>query len=149
MNNFDINQMPLSKAEIDAKLNRRKDELSRFKRNITLATIAELSVMGLGYVAAFNLFNLGEHMGVAVAVALIGPIVALLCIFIATSLRYKELSGRINAYLPPEHANATVSLQGRNSEVDDYLARLQTLGRGLTQIECSKLERHCKTYAQV
>ena len=146
MIHFDINQMPPGKAAIDAKLKRRKNELSRFKRNITLATLAELSVMGLGYVAAFNLFNLGEHMGVAVTVALIGPVVALLCILIATSLRHRELTDKVRAYLPPENPNAATSLQGRNSEVDHYLQQLQEIGRDLTQIEFLKLDRHCKTY---
>jgi len=146
MIHFDINKMPPDSAEIDARLERRKGELSRFKRTMTLATLAELSVMGLGYVAAFNLFNLGEHMGVAVAVAVIGPIVALICIIIATSLRHRELADKVRAYLPPENPDAAASLQGRNGEVDDYLAQLQELGRELTQVECVKLERHCKTY---
>jgi len=146
MIHFDINQTPPSKAEIDEKLKQRREELSRFKRNITLATIGELSVMGLGYVAAFNLFNLGENMGVAVAVAVIGPVVALICILIATSLRHRELSYKLRALLPPEPGNASASLKGRNCEVDSYLERLSELGRDLTQTEFVKLERHCKTY---
>lgn len=146
MRNFDINQMPPSLADIDNTLSQRKDELYKFKRNVILITLAELSLMALAYIAAFILYDLGDHMGVALAVAAIGPTVAVLCIVITTSLRHKELSGRVSAYLSPESPDVSNGLQGRNDEVDLYLERLKEIGRDLTQTEAIKLERHCKIY---
>jgi len=138
--------MPLSRTEIDTELNRRKGAITSFKRNVILATLGELSVMALAYVAAFSFFDLGDNLGIAIAVALIGPGTALICIAIATSLRYRELLDKLHAYLPPETSDAAASLKGRNSDVDSYLKRIAELGRELTQAEFVKLERHCKTY---
>ena len=85
-------------------------------------------------------------MGVALAVAAIGPTVAILCIVITTSLRHRELADRVRAYLPPENANMLSKLQGRTKEVDIYLERLKEIGRDLTLAEANKLKRHCKIY---
>jgi len=61
--------------------------------------------MTLSYVAAFTLFDPGEVFGVALAVAVIGPIVVFICITIATSLRHRELTEKLRACQPvaPRH----------------------------------------------
>ena len=146
MINIDVHQMPPNRDVIESRLQQHKECLRKFKVNTALVTIGELSLMALAYTAAFNLFDLGDHMGVAIAVALIGPATALICIGIATSLRLHELTTKTKAYLSPEAPNAVALLQGRNSDVDIYLERLHTLGRELTRIEFKKLNLHCKTF---
>jgi len=146
MINFDIHQMPPGRDEIESRLHERQKMLRKFNRNTALATTGELGLMGLAYVAAFNFFDLSDHFGVAIAVALIGPATALICVIIATSLRRRELLDKIHAYQPPEEADAASALKGRNRDVDTYLEKLQELGRDLTQVEFKKLTRHCKAY---
>ncbi|MDQ6982004.1 MAG: hypothetical protein Q9M08_03205 [Mariprofundus sp.] len=146
MRNFDINQMPPNQAVIDEKLNLRKKELSTFKRNTILVTLGELSLMALAYFAAYTLFDMEQYLALVIPVAIIGPTVALICITVVTSLRYKEIMDKIRAYLPPEDPNTLSKLQGRIDEVDTYLERLEEIGRDITRVEVRMLDRHCKTY---